>query len=131
MKPIKSIQKLFFVAALVLGFGVTQASAAEPLKATDPNVLVMQVNGIVCPACAQGIIMKVSKLGFIDQDTFESGVKLDVENQRAYIATKPGSTPDLKALFEAVRKGGFDPVSVAMLKSGKSVVLTAAQVAKE
>lgn len=96
-----------------------------------PDEMVLTINGVVCPACAQGIIRKVSKLDFIDTTKLNSGVELDVENHKARMALKPGAKPDLKALFGAIRKGGFDPVDVTLLQSGKVVSKNAAQVNAE
>lgn len=117
----KTIITLAF-AALLLGF--TPVHAQEVITPQKGEV-VMNINGIVCPACAQGIIRKVSKLDFIDTERLHSGVDLDVENHRARIAMKQGVKPDYPALFAAVRKGGFDPVGV-YLAGGK--YLTADQI---
>lgn len=116
------IRTLLFV---LLGLLVAAPLAAEEAPKIAKNEVVMKVNGIVCPACAQGIIRKVSKLDFIDTSKLHSGVELNVENHRARIAFKDGAKPDMAALFDAVRKGGFDPVGV-YLASGK--YLTAAEV---
>ena len=95
--------------------------SAEETPKVAANEVVMKVNGIVCPACAYGIQKKVSKLSFVDTSKLHDGVELDVEHHFAKVAIKAGQKPDFAALFDAVKKGGFDPVGGYILVSGKPV----------
>lgn len=117
--------RLFIALLCACGlFAATNLSAEETPKLAAGEV-VMKVNGIVCPACAYGIQKKVSKLSFVDTKKLHEGVELDVENHLAKVAIKAGQKPDFAALFEAVKKGGFDPVGGYALKGGKAVYIPA------
>lgn len=73
---------------------------------------VVQVHGIVCSFCSQGVTKKVSKLPFIDQTKYTKGVKVEIESQKVTIAVKDGEALDIAALFEAIESGGYEPVDV-------------------
>lgn len=117
--------KRFYALVVALALAAPFSSHAEEAITPQKDEVVMNINGIVCPACAQGIIRKVSKLDFVDTSRLNSGVELDVEKHRARIALKPSVKADMPALFSAVRKGGFDPVGVYL---AKGTYLTAAEV---
>ncbi len=78
---------------------------------------VVEVHGLVCSFCAQGVSKKVSKLPFIDQSRFTKGVKVEIENQKVTISVKAGERPDIDSLFEAIRSGGYEPIGVWAVQS--------------
>ena len=78
---------------------------------------VIEVHGLVCSFCAQGVTKKVSKLPFIDQTKFTKGVKVEIEDQKVTISVKAGERPDIDSLFEAIRSGGYEPINVWAVQS--------------
>jgi len=78
---------------------------------------VVEVHGLVCSFCAQGVIKNISKLPFIDQSRFTKGVKVEIEDQKVTISVKAGERPDIDGLFEAIRSGGYEPIEVWVVQS--------------
>jgi hypothetical protein len=117
--------RIISIILLLCGLIAAPMFAEEAPKVAAGEV-VMKVNGIVCPACAYGIQKKVSKLSFVDNAKLHNGVELDVEKHLAKVAIKQGQKPDFKALFVAVKAGGFDPVGAYVLEKGKPVYHPAA-----
>ncbi len=78
---------------------------------------VVEVHGLVCSFCAQGVTKKVSKLPFIDQTRFTKGVKVEIEDQKVTISVKDGEQPDIDSLFEAIRSGGYEPVDIWVVQA--------------
>ena len=78
---------------------------------------VVEVYGLVCSFCAQGVTKKVSKLPFVDQTRFTKGVKVEIEDQKVTISVKDGARLDIDSLFDAIRSGGYDPIDVWVVQS--------------
>ena len=76
----------------------------------NPNEVMIQVNGVVCSFCSQGIRKKLSKFSFIDRSKYKKGVKMDIKKQRCFVASKPETKVDMKALYQAIKDGGYEPV---------------------
>ena len=76
---------------------------------------VVSVNGIVCEFCAFGVGKKIRKLPFIDPSQYDEGVKVDIENQRVFIAIRDNVSLDQSALFEAIESGGYDPIDIRQI----------------
>lgn len=74
---------------------------------------VVSVHGIVCELCSYGVAKKIRKLPFIDSTQFDKGVKVDIKNQRVFIATKSDATLDKTALFKAIESGGYKPIEIS------------------
>jgi len=101
-------------------------SAATVFAADAPRNIVVNVHGIVCSFCAQGVTRKVAKLPFVDHSRFKKGVKVEIEDQLVIVAIKPGVEPDMTALFDAIRSGGYNPVEAfEVLPSGERVEIEA------
>jgi len=78
----------------------------------EPNQAVIQVNGIVCSFCAYGTEKNLSKLSFLDDSQFgDNGVLIDIQSQRVTLALQPDQKIDLAQVYNAIKKGGYDPVS--------------------
>lgn len=89
----------------------------RPVYAGD---YVVQVNGIVCSFCAQGVTKKLSKLPFIDSSKYTKGVKVEIESQKVTVAVREDVKIDVPSLYEAIRSGGYDPVDIwKVLPSGE------------
>lgn len=93
-------RKILFAALMLL---------SVPAVASD---YVIEVHGIVCSFCSQGVTKKVAKLPFIDSSKYTKGVHVEIEKQKVTIAVKPDHELDIEALFDAIRSGGYDPVEV-------------------
>ena len=82
---------------------------ATPVLASD---YVINVHGIVCSFCAQGLTKKVSKLPFIDKSKYTKGVKVEIESQQVTIAVKSDDKLDVGTLFKAIESGGYEPIDI-------------------
>ncbi len=79
--------------------------------AIKPNEVMMEVHGIVCSFCSQGVKKKLAKFTFIDRARYNKGILMNVEKQRITVAIKAGETADIQGMFAAVVAGGYAPVS--------------------
>jgi len=87
-----------------------QGNTAEILA--EPNQAVVQVNGIVCSFCAYGTEKNLSKLRFLNDAQFGGdGVLVDIQLHRITLALQPDQELDLAQVYNAIKKGGYDPVS--------------------
>ncbi len=86
---------------------------------------VVNVHGIVCSFCAQGVVNKVSKLPFVDRSLYTKGVKVEIESQKVTVAVRSDSAMDTESLFAAIESGGYSPIDVWMVS--KTGELTAYQ----
>jgi hypothetical protein len=84
--------------------------------------LIIKVDGVVCSFCANGLRKGLCKLNFVDTKQKGKGISLDAKKQLLTIRLKKDAKPDLKKVFESIRKGGYKPVEAySMGKDGKSV----------
>lgn len=104
----KKITKLHIAAAFMLTLAGNIALADD---------YVIEVHGMVCSFCAQGVTKKVSKLPFIDQTHYTKGVKVEIEDQKVTISVKADEQPDIDSLFEAIRSGGYEPIDIWAVQS--------------
>lgn len=100
--------KIIFIVASLLALASNSAFADD---------YVVEVHGLVCSFCAQGVIRKVSKLPFIDQTHYTKGVKVEIENQKVTISVNAGEKPDVDRLFDAIRSGGYDPIDIWVVQT--------------
>lgn len=117
MEPLKFV--FCFIAFVTL-------VAAAVSAADESRDIVVNVHGIVCSFCAQGVTRKVAKLPFVDRSRYKKGVKVEIEDQLVTVAIKLGVEPDMAALFDAIRSGGYDPIEAfEILSSGERVKIEA------
>ena len=84
--------------------------------------LIIKVDGVVCSFCANGLRKGLCKLNFVDTKQKGQGISLDAKKQLLTIKLKKDAKPDLKKVFESIRKGGYKPVEAySKGKDGKSV----------
>lgn len=76
----------------------------------EKDEIVIEVHGIVCSFCSQGVRKKLSKLPFIDKSKYTKGVKVEIEKQKVTIAIKPNSNFDIDMVFQSIKSGGYEPV---------------------
>lgn len=99
---------------------IRNAEAMQILKA-EPNSVVFFARGACCQSCSIGIRTKVASLGFVDQNRFNRGIKLEPKTQLVALAVKPGSDVVPVALSRAVQAAGFTPVHLYRLEGDKLV----------
>lgn len=102
------------------------------------NQTVVQVNGIVCSFCAYGTEKNLSKLDFLDRTQFgDDGVLIDIQTHRIILAIQPGRETDVGKIYNAIKKGGYDPIAFYLSlngkisKDGERFVLTSAESGQE
>ena len=76
-----------------------------------PNEVIMEVHGVVCSFCAQGVKKKLRKFKFVDRSRLNKGIAMNMKNQRITVAIKSGAKVDVQGLFKAVLSGGYEPIS--------------------
>jgi len=117
--------KMIFLVSCVLFFGLGDAplQAAEEL---DPDAwcqedqVKVKVKGVVCSFCAYGVEKNLSKLTFLDKTQFGSdGVLIDISTQFITLAMTSGKQFDLEQIYDAIQRGGYDPVTTYMNLTGK------------
>jgi len=107
--------KKLIIAMSVALLPSTMAHASEDAVAVEPNQAVVQVNGVVCSFCAFGVEKNLSKLDFLDKSQFgKDGVMIDINTHRVVLALKRDKKLDLPLIYNAIKKGGYDPVMVYM-----------------
>ncbi len=99
---------------------VAALAGAALINTSNAADYVVDVHGIVCEFCSFGVAKKVRKLSFIDATGYDKGVKVDIENQRVFIAVSDEADlsdagAEKAALFEAIESGGYKPVTVRPL----------------
>ncbi len=100
--------RILCVALLAMIAMTARAEEENPIH-VEAGTAVVQVNGIVCSFCAQGVEKKLSKLDAIDSSRFRNGVLVDIENQRVTLALRSKTPIPFGELYEAIRKGGYEP----------------------
>ena len=125
----KKISIFLFAALLaspMFGAGLVD-NPTSPKNKSVPQVvaadeLIIKVDGVVCSFCANGLRKGLCKLNFVDTKQKGQGISLDAKNQLLTIKLKKDAKPDLKKVFESIRKGGYKPVEAySKGKDGKSV----------
>ncbi len=86
-----------------------------------PNEIVLEVHGVVCSFCSQGIQKKLSKLSFVDTKKFTKGSEINIENQTVKIAIKENKKADLDVIFNSIKSGGYNPIKAYFLDSNGKV----------
>ncbi len=125
----KKFSIILFVALLatpMLSAGLVDKSLPPQNKSVPKVVatdeLIIKVDGVVCSFCANGLRKGLCKLNFVDTKQKGQGISLDAKKQLLTIKLKKDTKPDLKKIFESIRKGGYKPVEAySMGKDGKSV----------
>ena len=73
---------------------------------------VVQVKGIVCSFCAYGTEKNLAKLPFLDPAKYGNGVLMDIHTNRITLAVQPDQQIDVAGVYNAILKGGYDPVTI-------------------
>ena len=83
------------------------------------NISLVYVKGLVCPSCAIGIRVKVSKLPFVDATRYKRGVDMDIKSQLLTVALLPGIKTDTRSIDKAVINAGYEVVEWYSMEGGK------------
>ena len=117
------MKSIFSIAAAFLL--VTTYAQAEAAKSSDavqvmPCQAVIQIKGVVCSFCAYGTEKNLSKLDFLNKSQFgEDGVLMDIHTHRITQALERSQQLDMFRIFEAIKDGGYDPVTIYLNLHGK------------
>ena len=112
---------------VVTCFALIVALAANPTYAGEtteevvvqPRQVIVRVKGIVCSFCAYGAEKNLAKLNFLDSSQFGDGVLVDIHTNLITLALAPDQPLDLKGIYGAIKKGGYDAVTVYLRLSGR------------
>ena len=106
------MKRLINTLFVILLFSALVHSSNDTIS-VEPNQAVVQVNGIVCSFCAFGVERNLSKLNFLDKTQFgEDGVMIDINAHRVILALRQDRNIDFPLIYDAIKKGGYDPVMV-------------------
>jgi len=103
---------------------MAEKSVVQTKLLSEPNRLVLAVNGMCCRNCAIGIGKKVATVGNIDTKALPKGISIDRENGLLTVAVKEGAKVEYAKLFDAIRKAGYDPVRMYQMGTDHSLVVT-------
>lgn len=103
----------------VLVFVAAATGRAAPRVEVGPNRLVVQVNGIVCSFCAHGAEKSLRQLQCLDPTMFgQDGVLVEIDTHQITLALKPKQKLPVLAIYDKIRKAGYDPVTMHVRLSG-------------
>lgn len=111
------ISGIILPALLILAVPAFAAESSHP----KPNEAIIEVHGIVCSFCSQGVTRKLAKLPFIDASKYTKGVKVEIEQQKVTIAIKRGTTLDIKEVFDSIRSSGYEPIKATIYQDEKII----------
>ncbi len=103
--------KIFAPALLALALAASPAIAAPeaPTTTTEAprgDIVIANVNGLVCDFCAQSI----RKL--FGNEAAIADVAVDLDNGKVTLALKPGKAMDDAAIEKLIRRAGYSLVSI-------------------
>ena len=84
-------------------------AAVETQLQSEASTVCFHTAGLYYPSCEIDIREKVSKLDFVDQYRFHSGVALDLKHQLVLVAVKAGHKADTHQLASAIEAAGYVP----------------------
>ena len=88
------------------------APVAAPARADAPAIapqqVVVEVNGVVCSFCAQGVARALRKIPGLDAAQHKAGVRVDIEAQRVTLAFQKRVMFPLREIHERIRRGGYE-----------------------
>ena len=93
--------------------------AVKAMLKERKNITLLYVKGLVCPSCAIGIRVKVSKLPFVDITRYKRGVDMDVKSQLLTIALLPNVKTDTRNIEKAVSNAGYEVLEWYSMEGGK------------
>jgi len=97
---------------------VAHAEETPQQLIVPPGQVIVQVKGVVCSFCAYGTEKNLAKLTFLDHSQFGDGVLMDIYANRITLALAPDAPLDLRGIYQAIKKGGYDPQMIYLRLSG-------------
>lgn len=116
MRNFKFVLFIVFLAVLLTGAQFTGAGESDLV--VEPDQCIVQVKGVVCSFCAYGTEKNLSKLTFLNPSHFGNGVLMDIHANRITLALSPEEPLNLKGIHGAIKKGGYDPITVYLRIAG-------------
>jgi periplasmic mercuric ion binding protein len=108
---------LALAAAIALPLAATAAEAAQSLK--------LQVNGMVCSFCAQGIEKRLKAL------PAAGPIYIDLRNKVVAVEPLPGQTLDAQRVASEVREAGYEVVATETVKQSVAQIRAEARAARQ
>lgn len=99
-------RRFLSIALGIVATGRALPAAQAPAK-TAPKVFTIKVNDMHCGSCAKKIARKLYAVPGVVK------VQTDVAKHTAIVTPQASSPPQLKQLWEAVEKAGFQPLLVS------------------
>lgn len=107
MKRIPAL--LLSVLALAFMLALTGCQSAGPVLNPDDADAVVQVNGMSCPQCANGIVLLMDGQEEVDQ------TRVDLGDGQVFIKFAPEKTLTAEQIADLVTRAGFTPGEVTYL----------------
>ena len=101
-----------------------RVKVALSLLKKSPNTVQVYARGLICETCGIGVRKKLQRLDFVDSKKSQKGILLNVKSQLVSIAIKDGSSVNAGEITEAIKKAGYDPVTLHELSRGGSLKTT-------
>jgi len=118
MTHLKTFVTLSLAGLLLLS--LPQAAAAQAAPGLGMLEVIVRVDGLSCPFCAYGLEKNLRKVDNVAR------VELRVDQGRAVVTPKSGTSLELGALERAVRDGGFTPRELSVTARGRLTELNGA-----
>ena len=119
--------KKFITIAIVSLCTLIKLGYAQTINLNDAEIqigksdLVFHVKGMVCSFCAHGLQKSLGKLDFIDKSRYTTGTFIDINNQFAQVAIKPGKEPNIGDAVKVIKNAGYEVQAVYVNPSGKKI----------
>ena len=121
-----NIKKIITIAIVSL-YTLINLSYAQTINLNDAEIqigksdLVFHVKGMVCSFCAHGLQKSLGKLDFIDKSRYTNGTFININNQFAQVAIKPGKEPNIGNAIKVIKNAGYEVQAVYVNPSGKKI----------
>ena len=121
-----NIKKIITIAIVSL-YTLINLSYAQTINLNDAEIqigksdFVFHVKGMVCSFCAHGLQKSLGKLDFIDKSRYTNGTFININNQFAQVAIKPGKEPNIGDAVKAIKNAGYEVQAVYVNPSGKKI----------
>ena len=119
--------KKFITIAIVSLCTLINLGYAQTININDAEIqigksdLVFHVKGMVCSFCAHGLQKSLGKLDFIDKSRYRNGTFININNQFAQVAIKPGKEPNIGDAIKVIKNAGYEVQAVYVNPSGKKI----------
>ena len=98
--------------SLILTAFMFLGSTSQAVEVKAPSQFVVEVKGIVCSFCAYGAKKNLSRVDFLDRSKFNKGLLMETEKGAITAAIAPGKKIDIAKIYKAIKKGGYEILSI-------------------